>query len=45
MVIRHKGVLWWGLAHHNQSGEEVVEFTLGVKPERLVVTGVALGCV
>ena len=28
MVIRHKGVLWWGLGHHNQSGEEVVEFTL-----------------
>src|ERR1700722_13476373 len=26
MVIRHEGVLWWVERHHNQSGEEVVEF-------------------
>ena len=28
MVIRHKGGVVVVLAHHNQSGEEVVEFTL-----------------
>jgi hypothetical protein len=28
MVIRHKGGVVVGLRHHNQSGEEVVEFTL-----------------
>ena len=41
MVIRHEGVLRWGLVQRNQSGEEVVELTGVFKPERLVVTGVA----
>ena len=46
MVIRHKGGVQSPEAVRlNQSGEEVVEFTGAFKPERLVVTGVALGCV